>query len=98
MARRKKEKVKEDEIQGMKYLGKLRPLLERLHEIGTARDKAKNRQLFFDDLVMLLLLHFFSPTITSLRGLQQASELKIVQRKLGLKRSSLGSLSESTRV
>ena len=47
---------------------------------------------------MLMLLYFFNPIITSLRGLQQASELKNVQAKLGCARASLGSLSESTTV
>ena len=98
MARPRKQNIKASEVQGMKYLSKLSPLLERLHEIGTARDKAGNRELFFDDLVMLLLLHFFSPTVSSLRGLQQASNLEKVQRKLGIRRYSLGSLSECTRV
>ncbi len=32
---------------------------------------------------MLLLLYLFAPIVTSLRGLQQASELKNVQVKLG---------------
>lgn len=38
------------------------------------------------------------PTITSLRGIQQASELKNVQKKLGCSRTSLGSLSEASRI
>jgi Transposase DDE domain len=44
------------------------------------------------------LLFLFSPLIKSLRSLQQASELKNVQRKLGCPRTSLGSLSESVSV
>ena len=47
---------------------------------------------------MLLLLYLFNPIVTSLRGIQQASELKNVQRKLKCPRTSLGSLSEATRV
>jgi hypothetical protein len=46
----------------------------------------------------LLLLYMFNPICTSLRAVQQASELKKVQRKLGCPRASLGSLSESARV
>ena len=46
----------------------------------------------------LVLLYMFNPICTSLRAIQQASELKKVQRKLGCPRASLGSLSESTRV
>ena len=51
-----------------------------------------------DQYVSLLLLYMFNPICSSLRALQQASELKNVQRKLGCPRSSLGSLSESARV
>jgi len=72
--------------------------LEGLHEVGTARDKARNRLVFFDQYTVLLLLYFFSPVITSLRGLQQASDLKKVQRRLGIRHVSLGSLSEATGV
>ena len=40
----------------------------------------------------------FNPVVSSLRAIQQASELKKVQRMLGCSRASLGSLSESARV
>jgi hypothetical protein len=40
----------------------------------------------------------FNPICTSLRAVQQASELKKVQRKLGCPRASLGSLSEAATV
>ncbi len=40
----------------------------------------------------------FNPLCTSLRSLQQASELKKVQRKLSVPRASLGSLSEAATV
>jgi hypothetical protein len=51
-----------------------------------------------DQYVSLLLLYMFNPICTSLRALQQASELDKVQKKLGCARASLGSLSESARV
>jgi hypothetical protein len=47
---------------------------------------------------MLMLLYLFNPVVTSLRGIQQASELKKVQKKLRCQRASLGSLSEATSV
>ena len=93
-----KEKIKESDITGLKYFDRLAPLLERLHEEGCERDTASNRKLHFDQYGMLLLLYLFNPIVTSLRGLQQASELKKVQRKLGCPRTSLGSLSEATSV
>jgi hypothetical protein len=47
---------------------------------------------------MLVLLYLFSPLVTSMRALQQASELDVVQKKLGVSRTSLGSFSEATDV
>lgn len=47
---------------------------------------------------MLALLYMFNPTVTSLRAIAQASELAKVQKKLGCKRTSLGSLSEASRL
>lgn len=35
-------------LQGFQYFGMVCPLLERLHEDGTARDIAGNRTLFYD--------------------------------------------------
>ena len=88
----------EADVQGLKYFGKLWPLLERLHDIGCQRDKAGNRQLFMDQYCALVLLFLFNPCVRSLRALQQASELNNVQRKLRCGRASLGSLSEATDV
>jgi Transposase DDE domain len=85
-------------VGGLKYFRKLLPLLERLHEVGTDRDRAGNRQFHFDHYVALLLLYFFNPSLTSLRSLQEASGLAKVQTKLGIPRTALGSLSEAARV
>ena len=96
MAGKKRDKINESDITGLKYFDKLLPLFERLHEVGCQRDSAGNRKLHMDQYCMLLLLFLFNPTVSSLRALQQASELKKVQRKLGCGRASLGSLSEAT--
>jgi len=96
--RKKREKIQEKDITGLKYFDKLNPLLGRLHDDGCERDKAGNRDLHFDQYCMLILLYLFNPIVTSLRGIQQASELAKVQRKLGCPRTSLGSLSEATSV
>ena len=85
-------------IQGLKYFSTLKDLLARLHEVGTARDTAGNRHLFCDQYVGLLLLYYFNPTLTSLRGIQQASLLENVQKALGCQKTSLGSLNEAARV
>ena len=86
------------DVTGLKYFEKLAPLLERLHDVGCERDKAGNRELHYDELCLLLLLGLFNPVVDSLRGLQQASELEKVQKRLKLGRASLGSLSEASRV
>lgn len=74
------------------------PLLETLHDSGCARDTAGNRELFFDQYVALMLVAMFSPSIDGMRAVCRASDLKKVQKKLGIKRVSLGSFSESSHV
>lgn len=98
MAGKERPKITEEKLQGFKYFKILRPLLESLHQVGTQRDKAQNRQLFFDQYGALLLLYFFNPILTSLRGIQQASHLEKVQKKLGCRGTSLGSLNEAASV
>src|SRR4030042_2476487 len=95
---KKKEKIKESDLQGFKYFKKLSQMLERLHNAGCKRDHAGNRILHMDQYMTLLLLSMFSPICSSLRSMQQASELEKVQKKLRVPRSSLGSLSEAARV
>lgn len=85
-------------LQGWKYFRRLTPLLARLHDAGCARDKAGNRTLHFDQYCSSILLALFNPLSRSLRALSQASQLKKVQEQLGVKRVSLGSLSEAARV
>jgi hypothetical protein len=91
-------KIQEKDITGLKYFEKLAPLLERLHDDACERDKADNRDLHFDQYCLLILLYLFNPVVTSLRGIQQASELGKVQQKLGCSRAALGSLSEAATV
>ncbi|NCC34703.1 MAG: IS4 family transposase [Chloroflexia bacterium] len=98
MAGKKRQEVREKDVTGLKYFDKLSPMLERLHDVGCDRDKAGNRQLHFDQYCMLILLYLFNPIVTSLRGIQQASELAKVQKKLGCPRASLGSLAEASTV
>jgi hypothetical protein len=95
---REREPIYEHDVQGLKYFRKLWPLFERLRDVGCQRDKAGNRELFMDQYCALVLLFMFNPCVRSLRALQQASELKNVQRKLRCGRASLGSLSEATDV
>lgn len=83
------------ELQGFKYFSMISDLLPRLQNIGTERDKSQNRELFCDQYLSLLIFYFFNPVLTSLDSLQQASELDKVQKMLGVKRVSMGSLSEA---
>lgn len=98
MVREKKRKVREEDLEGFKYFKIIAPFLEKLESLGSERDRAGNRELFYDQYASLILLYFFNPIVTSLRALQQASELKKVQRVLRCSRASLGSLSEASQV
>ena len=86
------------DLHGFKHVRKFSRLLKRLHKIGCARDRAGNRLLYMDHYVTLLLLYLFTPTCNSLRAIQRISQLQKVQKKLGISRCSLGSLSEAARV
>lgn len=85
-------------LQGGRLIGQAKQLLDRLHDAGTARDRAGNRQLFFDQYLMLLLFYFFNPSIKSLRALQQSTGWEKTRQRLGIRRTSLGSLSEAVSV
>lgn len=85
-------------LQGFKYFQLIDELLARLRPVGTERDRAGNRDLFFDQYATLMILYYFNPTVTTLRGLQQFTTLQKVQRLCGVKPTSLGSLSEAARV
>ena len=88
----------EQDIVGLKYFDRLRPLFRRLHHEGCERDKAGNRDLHYDQYCLMVLVFLFNPICSSLRALQQASELKNVQQKLGCARAALGSLSEAATI
>jgi hypothetical protein len=85
-------------LQGGRLIRRMQHLLKRLHGAGTQRDRAGNRRLFCDQYLSLLLLYFFNPSIKSLRALQQATNWKKTRQKLGIRRTSLGSLSEAASV
>lgn len=93
-----KPKVNSKDIQGLKYLDMIAPLLQRLHNDMCDRDSAGNRDLHYDQYCMLILLYMFNPTVTSLRSIPQASALAKVKKRLGCAKTSLSSLSEASRV
>jgi hypothetical protein len=90
--------IQDKDLHGFKHFKLLMPVLEKLHEDGCRRDKAGNRILHHDQYAALILLYFFNPIVTSLRAIQQASQLQKVQRILKCQRASLGSLSEAAHV
>jgi hypothetical protein len=98
MAAKQQTPIQEKDLKGLKYFKLLGPLLDRLHDDATSRDRAGNRKLFYDQYACLLLLSFFNPIVKSLRGIQQASSLDKVQSMLGCNRVSRGSLSEASQV
>jgi len=89
--RKKKAPIDEKSLQGFKYLRDIIPLLDRFHLVKDHH----NRDLHYDQYLSFILLFYFNPVITSLRGIQEASYLKKVQKRLGVKATSLGSLSEA---
>ena len=48
MAGKKREKIRQQDMTGLKFFDKLLPLFARLHEVGCGRDRAGNRKLHFD--------------------------------------------------
>jgi hypothetical protein len=89
-----KPRIRARDVRGAKYL---RGALDLLRRLRAHRD-CPNRKLHFDEYAAYVLLYFFNPIVTSMRGLQQVSTLRKIQRKLGLPRFSLGSFSEARNV
>ncbi|MFH1896782.1 MAG: hypothetical protein ABH886_00835, partial [Candidatus Desantisbacteria bacterium] len=86
--------IKEEDLQGFKRIRKFIPMLEQFHLICDN----PNRDLHFDQYISFILFYFFNPVLTSLRGIQQASHLEKVKKVLGVKGTSLTSLSEASHV
>ncbi len=83
-----------ERLQGFRYLKQVGKLLAHLHE----HCDCHNRKLHYDEYATLLLFYFFNATITSLRSLRRLTDFDKVRRKLGIRRTSLGSLSEASQV
>ena len=58
----------QNDLTGLKYFGQLQGLLGRLHE----HHAHANRILHYDQYLSLLLLYFFNPVVTSVRGRRAA--------------------------
>jgi hypothetical protein len=77
--------------QGQKYLRQFTAILEPLRQLPAHG----NRQFHYDQWVCLLLLHFFNPVLDSLRSLAEATDFQTIQDFVGVKRTSLGAMSDS---
>ena len=85
------------QFQGLKYLDKLLPLFDRLHDVGCPRDKAGNRKLHFDHYCAV------DPPVPAqpgppLRPGPATSHSPRAGSKVGCSGTSLGSLSEAVEV
>jgi hypothetical protein len=89
--------IEPDQLHCYGRLRKLLPMLASLRDVGCQRDAAGNRELHFDEYVSLVLLCLFNPLLDSMRSLQRACDLEEVAKRLGVRRFSLGSFSESVR-
>jgi hypothetical protein len=105
MGRRTKTEQNEDNrtrdvenLQGVKFFRRIEPLLARLRTNQCERDRAGNRNLYYDHACALILLTFFNPTLRTLRDLEKASKLPQVRKKLGCKNTSDTSLGDALRV
>jgi hypothetical protein len=84
--------------QGLQYVRRMGTLLQALHSAGTERARAGNRQLFDDQYATVLLLYFFTSTLSSLRGVPPVSTLAKGQQRWGGQRPALSSFSEAATV
>jgi hypothetical protein len=82
-------------LPGLQYFRLLGPLFDHLQAVGTARDRAGNRQLFDDQYATWRLLYFVNPTVTSWRGRPQMPTFAHGQAQCGIRRTSLGALREA---
>ena len=91
--RRKRQRtIKDSDVQGGKFLGPIMRMLAPLR----AHCPDPKRELHYDEYCAWLLLYFFTPVLDSMRGLQQASDIKTLRKRMKLPRFSLGSFSEAS--
>ena len=86
--------LREKHLQAYKFFERLHDLFDALRPCAAHF----NRKLHFDEYALSVLFYFFNPAITSMRGLQMVTGFKKVQKALGIRRMSLGSMSESVRL
>ena len=92
--RKPKPRILESHVQGGQWIARIMRLLAPLHD----HCPDPKRTLHYDEYCAWLLIYFFTPVLTSMRGLQEASDIEPLRRRLGLPRFSLGSFSEAGNV
>ena len=83
--------IRDQDVQGLKCLREIPPLLSRLRKVGTERDRV-GRRLFMDQSCTRILMAIFRLAVESLCDLQRACTLDKVRKRLGVSRGPLGSL------
>jgi hypothetical protein len=75
MSTGRKPPLQAKDLRCLGHLKRVFTLLDRLQDVGTERDTAGNRRLFFGDYCKLVLLYVWNPLIDSLRVLREALAL-----------------------
>jgi hypothetical protein len=86
--------VRDHDLLGGRYVRSLQKSLSQLR----AAHSHPNRTLYFDDVTIAYLLAFFSPTLRSLRMLEDASGLPRMQQHLSVARICRSTLSDANKV
>lgn len=90
--KKRRRTIKDSDVQNGKFLGHIMRMLAPLRE----NCPDPKRQLHYDQYCAWLLLYFFTPVLDSMRGLQQASDIDSLRKRMKLPRFSLGSFSEAS--
>jgi hypothetical protein len=89
--RKKKEKIKPEQVTGQTYLTLIQAYLGRLRSVYVHH----NRVLFYDDVVTMYLVAFFNPVLRSLRCIEDASQLPGINQHLSVDAVCKSTLSDA---
>lgn len=95
MARKKRPKLKLEDLSGGRYIDRLEPQLELLAE---ASRRHGNQVVLMSHVLVAHLLAFFNPVAASLRRLDDFFDLPDVRKRLGVPRLPKSTLSDAQRL
>jgi hypothetical protein len=95
MARKKRPKLKLEDLSGGRYIDRLEPQLEWLAE---ASRRHGNQVVLMSHVLVAHLLTFFNPVVASLRRLDDFFDLPDVRKRLGAPRLPKSTLSDAQRL